>query len=616
MTISQRVSIAGRPTLAVALSVLALIGEAPSAHAQGREPAEPHRSLGVDSGEFAPLAGGRLAGGRLYGIDRNTNDLVSRDLATGARRVVTTNTTVYSVGPISPDGRMISFTACTRSPTPCNWELRTIGIDGSGQRTVFAFGGMTNWIEPHDWSPDGRTLLGVLTRRDQRNQITRVSVSNGTVELVRDLEWRSPAAVRFAPDGRSVAYDRAQERDLGVTDLYVGSTDGKSETRITTDGTPKALVAWAADGSGLLFSTATELGASTLWIAPTRRGRSAGASRVVTPGRPGAAGFSSAGASIYYQVATGGLQVFQAPIDLELGRVLSPPKLVLSSPTLRFWAVPSMDGTRIASPRIRISADSNPSAIGVTHVADGREHLFPIPLKDPRIENWSADRDALTVVGIVRGTSARYRISLDTGGFVPVAHSVMIEPVAGNQRPRSPDRAVEYYVRRDTISNENRIVARNVGDGNERILFVAKGAREPVFPSPDGSMLGVIVSTDNNRLMVVAAEGAPRHIFTSDSAVTIGPQSVTWSPDSRHVLLRAWAGAGEAGVSELWSVSMATGIMRRVVVTPGDAFRGTSIQIAKDGRSVWYTVTPPPTPIELWAIDDLPGARPRQRRSP
>ena len=116
--------------------------------------------------------------------------------------------------------------------------------------------------------------------------------------------------------------------------------------------------------------------------------------------------------------------------------------------------------------------------------------------------------------------------------------------------------------------------------------------------------------------MVVATEGAPRHIFTSDSAVTIGTQSVTWSPDSRHVLLRASAGAGEDGVSELWSVSMATGIMRRLVVTPGDAFRGTSIQIAKDGRSVWYTVTPPPTPIELWAIDDLPGAQPRQRRSP
>ena len=616
MTISQRVLIAGRPTLAVTLSVLALIGEAPSAHAQGREPAEPHRSLGVDSGEFAPLAGGRLAGGRLYGIDRNTNDLVSRDLATGARRVMTTNTTVYSVGPISPDGRTISFTACTRSPTLCNWELRTIGTDGSGQRTVFAFGGMTNWIEPHDWSPDGRTLLGVLTRRDQRNQITRVSVSTGTVELVRDLEWRSPAAVRFAPDGRSVAYDRAQERDLGATDLYVASTDGKSETRITTDGTPKALVAWAADGSGLLFSTATELGASTLWIAPMRRGRSAGASRLVAPERPGAVGFTAAGASIYYQVASAELQVFRASVDLELGRVLSPPKLVLSSPALRFWAVPSMDGTRIATPRVRISADSNLGAIGVTTVADGREQIFPIPLKDPRIERWSADRSTVTVVGTVRGRSARYGVSLDTSGTKPVARSVMIELVAGYQRPRSPDRAVEYYVRRDTISNENRIVARNVGDGSERVLFAAKGAREPMVLSPDGSMLAVIVSTDNNRLMVVATGGTPRHVFTSDSGVTIGPQSLTWSPDGRHVLLRASMGEGEAGVSELWSASVAAGLMRRVLVAPGDAFRGTSIQVADAGRSVWYTVTPPSRPIELWAIDDLPGAPPRPRRSP
>jgi len=112
----------------------------------------------VWSGGNAEYSGSLSPDGRYLSFTdwQDCCQLAVRDMETGEIRTLTQGDWPAFAYPsrFSPDGRWIAFGWRTEKGEQ---EVRVVGRDGSGLRTVFS-GGTVEYPEPLAWSPDGSTL--------------------------------------------------------------------------------------------------------------------------------------------------------------------------------------------------------------------------------------------------------------------------------------------------------------------------------------------------------------------------------------------------------------------------------------------------------------------------
>lgn len=136
--------------------------------------------------------------------DPDSGDLAIQEIATGQKRRLTNKgawSSVESVGWSiwSPDSKKIAYAWLTKDMTD---ELRIIGVDGTGLRTLSAG-------YPLDWSRDGRLILGItLKTKSSPEMLVLVSVADGTSTPVGTAERPiSSWDACFSADGKRIVYD-------------------------------------------------------------------------------------------------------------------------------------------------------------------------------------------------------------------------------------------------------------------------------------------------------------------------------------------------------------------------------------------------------------------------
>lgn len=572
------------------------------------------RRVAVDSGTFIYQAGTATRDGRYFsGLDGKTGNLAVRDMRTGERRVLTRSGDwmryAYLVRSlISPDGQTLAFVWSVGRPG-FGYELRTIGIDGSQERTLVRPQDPSEYIEPTDWSPDGRRLLAILYPKDKSHQMVLVSVSDGSVRTLKSLDWRSPQGLKFSPDGRSVAYDFQPSQESGARDLFVLQVDGSRETKITNDGVPKSLVGWSPDGLGLYYATKKD-DATTIWYLPLQGARVAGAARVIRSDIWGASPIGLVGTSFYYSVSDAKQTVYSVAIDVGAARISAPPTPLLSGTDIVAPTIWSPDGSQLAFGRRLQTAGPNHTAIAIRSLSTGEEHQIPVTLDNASVQEWLPDSRALVVVGARRGQSLRYHLDLATG------KSELIEQEAPiwEMHARSPDGRTEYSLHAKSSMDSSWIIARSVGTNQEREIY--RGGGVGAFRvSPDGRSLALIVFDLHRgtptamkvtvKLVVVpAAGGEPRVLHSPDRGV-IGSSSLNWTPDSRHLLFRVAGQDKSGGFNELWQASLPTSEAHQLLSVP---MVFDMPVLSPDGRRVVYVATTGGRSKEVWVMENLPGS--------
>ncbi len=449
--------------------------------------------------------------------------LTVHDIETGENRHVTkvgkssqgspAGVAMWSV--FSPDGRRLAY---AWYETGC--ELRIIGLDGSGQRTLYR---AAKGLDVDDWSADGNYVLAV---DHGRRGMLLISVADGSVRTIpvsdRWRDWRG----LFSRDGKYIAYNVVQQGEDPGDDIHIVSIATGRDVAVVEHRANDTLLGWSPDGSKLLFLS-DRSGATGIWAIPIVDGQAAGAPELLKPDFNGTdpMGITRQG-SLFYFVDAGLRDVFVAEIDPTSGKVASPPRAV----SQRF--VGAKD-TPVWSPDGETLIYKSVGGLSLHSMKTGKERDVQPDWSAMHVMKWHPDGRSVFVKGNAPdGTYGLYRVDLQTG------QAQMTVPWLIDRPAFSADAGTLYYYANHSL------VEHKVATGEVKPLYTRAEVYEIQNPnfdlSPDGKMLAFLlqnVPRGYNSLVVMPVTGGePRTLLSIQRPERFGPNTVIWTPDMQYIL--------------------------------------------------------------------------------
>jgi hypothetical protein len=209
----------------------------------------------------SPWLGGISADGRYLAHTKDSGGLFVRDIVTGRDRVLATEADLplKDRSVFSPDGKRL-ICACWDAATP---EIRSYDLSAPGRERRFKFADVTGYVDPHDWSPDGKQIAVEITRGDLgQMQIGLMNPDDGSLRVLESVDWRHSTRLFFSPDSKYLAFD-LPAHDGHQRDVFVLATDGSRKVAAVVDPAMDTVMGWSPGGEYLLFAFPTTV-ASTL----------------------------------------------------------------------------------------------------------------------------------------------------------------------------------------------------------------------------------------------------------------------------------------------------------------------------------------------------------------
>jgi Tol biopolymer transport system component len=567
-------------------------------------------------------------------VNWHTGALAVYDIATGTDRDLTPDTSGKEDNAeesvISKDGRTVAYSWFNHETR--HYELRLANLTGDPNPRRLYDNPDLDWIGPYDWSPDSKTIVAEVQRQDRTAQIALISAADGSIRVLKSIDWSGTGRIFFSPDGRFIGYDLPTPDNIRQHDVLVLGVDGSHETVAVRHPSLNFMMGWSPDGKWLLFAS-DRTGAMGLWAIAMVDGKPQGAAELIRPdvGWPESLGITRSGA-LYYSLATlggEGSHIQTAAMDFETGKLLVPATDVThphgESDSQPFW---SHNGKLMAYLAVRGRLGSSNAQNNGAHMhdnalairaADTGQLITELPLQLARkvqIVGWTADDRAVWLTGTnFKGKQGLFRVEIQSGEMTTVASAILAAPAANG--PASPDGPTAFY-RRVLGKQEVVFMSHNIASGEEK--EIARGGLGMLNLSPDGKWICTpsVDRASNSRvlLLIPAAGGMPRTLMATPSTV---PETeltnrrgailnfVAWGPGMQWVLAVRWM-ADFSQPDELWRVPLDGGAARKSEVERGTRIPFyAGVSLAPDGTHLAFTISETTTAhtSEIWALENF-----------
>jgi Tol biopolymer transport system component len=485
-------------------------------------------------------------------VSWDTGDLILRGVNSGKTQRLTHNTAPgvesasTSAAIFSPDGRRIAYAWTT---SRADGELRLVGTDGTGQRTLYRSSGL--YPAPLDWSPDGTQLLVSLYDHNAHAQTALISTLDGSVQFPKIPEGPRVTNVVFSAGGDGFVFTLPKSDNTGA-EIHRLSLSGVDSTLVTSTSNRDSIIGWSPDRRRLIFSS-DRRGQKGIWAISVSAQGAEGKPQELVPdaSRWDMLGITQTGA-LLYRMDADAVDVYTAVLDLAAGRTVSPPQLVMD----RFvgsYAVPnwSGDGRRLVA---LSKHDPRQPAFLIYELQSGAKRELRVDLRQVARPQWVESGRAIMAQGEAHdGVDGLFRIDPSTGKASLFMTHTDLETVT--EGVWSADG--KFYFNRYS-DNRRGIFRLNTQTRERRVLYVPPPAvdinLENLALSPDGRTLAFHARNDAARtaaLMLLAVDGGEaRTLLTIHQPEMFVFGSFTWTPDSRRVL----ASRTRDGISEIWQV--------------------------------------------------------------
>jgi len=471
---------------------------------------------------------------------------------------------------------------------------------------LYGAGGMPA-ITPLEWSPDSREILGTRRRSAAETDVVLMSTLDGSVRSVRTLE-HSPGRVALSPDGRSIAYDRAEDADETDRGIFLSAIDGGEETPVVTGPTYDSQPMWTPDGSGLVFAS-MRTGGPGLWLQRIRDGRAEGSPVLLDKDlEPFAPITLTRRGSLFYNHRTGLMDVYTAPIDPSTGDVTGAPanaaNRFLGSNLGADW---SPDGNTLVFASWRTLAGPGRNILVFHSMDTGREREVTLDLDSVSGAGWSPDGRFIAVAGPDRKGVNAYRLMDPASGRIVKTLLARTGGIPFNSGAWDPDGAHAYLG--------------STATGRVSRLDVSTGGEEPVYEAPSDSVLGNLsVSPDGRwiafglflradksaRLRVIPSSGGGSRDLVNTPKAGAALRVGGWTRDGRQILfVRVIPASSEHGqIGELWAAPFHGGPARSLGLSQ-PALR--NVRVSPTGDRISFTTGFPDR--DIWVFENfLPKA--------
>jgi len=546
----------------------------------------------------------------LFSCRDETGNLAVMEVETGLKKLLT-NSASWETGDfvsrsiLSPDTKQVVYYWMSGYSSG---DLRIMNIDGSGQRILYPGKDLSPELRedfwPFVWTPDCKKILGILMRKDGEKRLAYISVSDGTVKVIKDMNKINPYNLDISPDGRWIVYDLPKKNETGKYDIFLLKSDGSLEIPLVKHPADNRLLGWLPDRDWVLFAS-DRAGSWDAWVVPVKEGKSEGDPRLVkrdfgilgawTGVRP--VGFAPNG-SFYYMVNSWLEEVHVATLDNEKINVLTPPQKVAhgyqGANCYPDW---SPDGKYLA-----FSSRREPRGLGTgalciiaTDTGEQKEFFFP-ELKGNFVRvNWCPDGKSLLVVGSDKNDrSGIFRVYPETGNI-----KLVVTEGSGFHSPRcSPDGKKVFYEIDSWEDNIFRVMCYNIETEQKKEIYRSSSQIIRLDISPDGKWLAFLEIEDATLKVIPSEGGQPRvlHKFEDDWST-----SVAWSPDGKYLFFsRIPEGRGKTDIIELWRIPKEGGDPEKY---PLEAKGIENLRIHPDGQKIIFNTFK--VNSELWVIENF-----------
>ena len=570
-----------------------------------------------------------------WDVPRGNGELFLHDIVSGANRRITHDVEKFGQEfaeevTFSPDDTQLAYAWFNYD----HYELRIIGLqatDASHPRVLFSNSEVSR-IFPQDWSADGKWLAVQLQRRDKTAQIGLVAVQDGSLRILKSVDWRGSSKLFFSPDSKYLAYDLPSTDTGDQRDVFVLAIDGSREIPAVMHPSNDVLMGWSPDGRRLLFASA-RTGSTGLWALAFMDGKPQGAPEQIKDDVNGTSMgvtrkgtlYSTIGYSSFTGVIRSDIQV--AAFDFAKGQFLSTPvsavQTFVGANDFPAW---SPDGKYLAF----LSRREGTAIVILSHDTGQLRELRP-QLKiygGGSGVQWSPDGLSLAITATdSKGRHGIFRIDAATGEATPIAPDSR-GPVGDGESftdPMwAPDGKKIYYSRVSSAGNSAVIIERDFSSGNEKEVIRRSWNGFWLFVdlSPDGKYLAAV---DNeawpghnigkwNVLVIPTSGGEPKELMRGES---LGAGILMWAPDSRSIFVDSIKGSILADSikdrstddREVWRVAIDGTEPQKLGLNVNwlsPPFNGDQqFHVHPDGKRVAFAATEPARPREVWALENF-----------
>jgi Tol biopolymer transport system component len=532
----------------------------------------------------------------------NGGNLALRDLTTGTNhRLTTDGSTQFSV--ISRDGKQVVYQwwDSKSQPNARRHELRVARLHAtsiSESRPLFQNDDVKD-VAPYDWSPDGKWIAVAISRKDLTGQIGLIGAQDGSLRVLKSLDWKQPTKIFFSPDGRYIAYDLMVTDSSEERHVFVMAVDGSREADVVAHPSQNAIMGWSPDGQHVLFSS-NRSGSFGLWAVPVADGKPVGAPTLVKAdvSSSWSLGLTAAGTMYVWKYASP-IFVQTSAIDLAAGRLASAPTFqrFITSRGRPDW---SADGKYLAYQSCN-PLGGGPCTLLIRSMETGQLRELKLKLGYFGFFQWSPDgRELLTAGRDMKGRNAGlYRIDAQTGDATLV---VLQRP--GNSPPQWGADGKHLYYRRGSA-----VIERDLATGAEREAGqIPNAGVGPMVLSPDGRDIAYEAdeSSGGKGLFVKPlAGGVPRPVFHVTAPERLF--RAQWTADGRALAVTKQL--DETGRWELWLVDVNGEKPRKLDINVENWMMEDGFRFDRAGKQVAFVAAAGQPGLEIRALENfLPAA--------
>lgn len=541
----------------------------------------------------------------------NGGSLALRDLATGQNhRLTSGGATQFSV--ISKDGRQVAYEWTENNPASGapRYELRAANLHSSSiseQRRLFHNDDVTA-AAPFDWSPDGKWIAVGVSRKDGTKQIGLIGVRDGSLRVLKSLDWKEPTKIFFSPDGRYIAYDLMVTDSRDERHVFVMAVDGSRETAVVAHPSQNVIMGWSPDGQHVLLAS-DRSGSFGLWAVPIEGGKPGGTPILVKAdiSSSWSLGLTAAGTMYVWKYASP-IYVQATSIDLTAGKLISTPatfQRFIGSRGRPDWSV---DGKHLAYQSCG-PLGGGPCTLWIRSMETGQLRELKPKLGYFLFPRWSpGGRELLTRGSDLKGrNNGLYRIDAQSGEA-----TLVVAPYPGTSLPEwAADGKNVYYLRGSLV------IERDLASGAEREVVKIPSTRVgQIALSPNGRYVAYQAGepTGTQDLFVMPVAGGPPRSVLQAAAPERLLNRFDWT--SNGAALAVAKQRDDTGSNELWLVPVGGDTPRKLELNIDNWLVRDGFRFDRAGKQVAFVAAAGQPGLEIRALENFLPARAATSQKP